>query len=175
MRRRGFAATVGLVVVVASASPATAQLFWSAGIELTAAKLSAGDSWVEVQTNISASRYGCDIREELLAAEAERALRRDSIPVRRERSPVVLHVSVVTVVTAASGSGCALFVDVQFDYWLSSSTLGTTANGSIRAFQGGTLLTGSSHRARARETVEEFVSVLANRLRGEIDALQGAR
>ena len=61
MRRRGFAATVGLVVVVASASPATAQLFWSAGIELTAAKLSAGDSWVEVQTNISASRYGCDI------------------------------------------------------------------------------------------------------------------
>ena len=172
MRRRGFAAAVGLVVVVASALPATAQ-FWSAGIELTAAKLGAGDSWVEVETNVSASRYDrCDIGEDVLTAEAERALRRDSIPARPERSPVVLRVSVVAL---PSGSGCALFVAVQLDYWLSSSALGTTANGSIRAFEEGTLLTGSSHRARARETVEEFVSVLANRLRREIDALRGGR
>ena len=173
MSRREFAVAVGLAVMLGGASPATAQLFWSAGIELTAARLGAGDFWIEVETNVTAGRDDrCDIGEEVLSAEAERALRRDAIPARRERSPAALEVSVIAL---PSGGDCALFVAVELDYWLPSSALGTMTNGSIRAFQHGRLLTGGSHRTRSRETVEEFVSVLANRLRREIDALQGAR
>ena len=174
--RRGFAATVGFVVVLASASPAPAQQFLPAGIELAAAELSAGDySWVEVEAFYSGRPGRCDIGEEVLAAEAERALRRDSIPTRREVSRAVLSVSVIALPSASSGIGCAVSVYVELNYWLSSSALGTSTSGWIRAFESGSLLVGSSHRSRARETVEESVSVLANRLRREIDALQGAR
>ena len=142
---------------------------------MTAASLANGDLWIEVNAVVSASPYdGCDIREDLLVAEAERALRRDGIPVRGERSLMALLVSVVAL---PSNVGCAVSVDLELDHWVPASALGTTADGWIRAFEHRVLWMGprTSRRARTRETVEEFMSILANRLRREVDTLRRVR
>ena len=132
----------------------------------------AADSWIEVEvyathTNETACRFG---GEELIQAEAERALRRDGIPVRRERSDLALAVSTISMVVRTregESLGCAVSMLVEFDYWT-----GVPPRSAVRVFSAHRLLlyeTGAAE-VRVRQVVDEYVSVMANRLRLELDA-----
>lgn len=173
--RRGQIATAALVAMLTAATPAVGQpgqpSFWSAGLELIGQSLAAGPE-DRIRLRVQTRGEQCGIGQDLIASEAERALRRDGIGVGRELvlGPVLL-ISVLALPVARGGQvlGCALSVVVELD-WRGLAQ-------RVRAFQTVEVLVVplGEQAGIVRVAVEESVSVLANRLRRELDTAREAR
>lgn len=138
------------------AQRAPAQTLYDAGLLMAAAAIEDG---IAVTVGIVNDAQHCDFSEELLKAEAERALRRDGITTRL-RSSTVLAIRVVMV--SLSSGGCAAFVATDLMVALNVETMAF-----LPAADSGRLLTHTApeHVGLIRDVVEEHVSVIANAIR----------
>lgn len=150
---------VVLLFVPFNPGPAAAQTLYAAAIELAAQS-----ERIAVSTTVL-SNGRCDISEALLTAEAERTLRRDGIVTGESASlphPVLL-LSVITGPTqpgwCAVSTGLVLAVIVDREREL-----------VMLAAQSENLLNSPDYVDRARRSVEQDVSVVANALRRAQDA-----
>ena len=121
----------------------------------------------------STGRGRCTVGEELIAAEAERALRRDGLRVATESFLLgpVLHVTILGLPVEVRGrtAGCTAAVVVEAD---SVDLTEDLERRIVRAFRTVSIMTApfDAQAISVRQDVEESVSMLANRLRREIDA-----
>ena len=105
----------------------------------------------------------CTISGQVLAAEAERALRRDGIPLagRNEQTSAILYVGATLV--DVNRSHCAASYEIQLIYFVGSWPV-------LAADGGGVLSWGRTGvEDEVRSNVEKFVSVIANALAKERD------
>ena len=178
MTRRGLAAAA-FVVVLTDAAPAPGQsgepAFWNVGLELIGRWLAEPRREIDLRVRVQTGRGRCAVSEELIASEGERALRRDGIRVATEGLTLgpVLHVYVLGLPVDGRGSACAASVVVEADW------RGLTEEFElrrVRAFQTVSILVApfEAQAVSVRRNVEESVSMLANRLRREIDAARRA-
>ena len=184
MRRQGIAVAVALAVA-AVPGQAFGQDFWDEGLELIGSAMVDPEGWIKLLVS-SQGEGDCVIDEALIVAEVERGMRRDGVRVelapnlfaevlRRhsEEGMPELSVFAVQLPVRTMGNrlvGCVANVEVELDLVGSES--------AYRAFSAGRLLVRSSPEAMGRSVrqyVEEVVSVLANRLRREIDAVSEGR
>lgn len=105
----------------------------------------------------------CTVSGPVLAAEAERALRRDGIPLagRNEHASAILYVEATLV--AVNRSHCAASYEVQLIYFVGSWPVLAAAGGGVLSWS----RTGVEDEVRSN--VEKFVSVIANALAKERD------
>ena len=105
----------------------------------------------------------CTVSGPVLVAEAERALRRDGIPLagRDERTSTVLFVSATLV--DVNRSHCAAAYQVQLIYYVGSWPLLAAQGSGVLSWR----RTGVEDEVRS--SVEKFVSVIANALAKERD------
>lgn len=175
MKRRGIAAAV-FVVVLVGAAPTPGQPgepeFWKTGLELIGRWLAEPRRAIHLRVQ-STGRGRCTVGKELIVAEAERALRRDGLRVATESLLLgpVLHVTILGLPVEVRGraTGCTAAVVVEAD---SVDLTEDFERRIIRAFRTVSIMTApfEAQAISVRQDVEESVSMLANRLRREIDA-----
>ena len=154
----------GLLLGLGCAGPVSGQEFHDGGVRLAAA-----EPGITVIVLADDNDGVCNVSRQVLEAEAERALRRDGVPL-----------------ADLGSSRAGVFIDVLGlrDRLVSGRAVGCTAAITVRlqavyperivmlaAFYT-TVLTGQqeTHAGRVRASVEEAVSVISNTLRRERDA-----
>ena len=103
-----------LVLVLLTARPVTGQELHDSGIALAGAAIAESGAAIQIYSSVQA-RARCDINEAVLAAEAERAFRRDGIDAQRVFLPdtgVVLNLVVLAIDTGAGFCAAALRVEL---------------------------------------------------------------
>lgn len=152
------------------AAPVAAQTLYNGGIKIAAAL--PGVSVLAVITDANSTR--CNVRRDVVEAEAERALRRDGIAMvgpGETLAVVVAEVAVLESIVGGRFAGCVASVTVYLQVTLNpepeqrSVLLGALYTNLLVGRQ-------ETHGRRVRETVEGAVSVIANAIRRERDRAQ---
>ena len=102
-----------LVLVLLTARPIAGQELHDSGITLVGAAIAESGAAIQIYSSVQA-RERCDINEAVLAAEAERAFRRDGIDAQRVFLPDTAVVLNLVVLAIDSGAGfCAAALRVE--------------------------------------------------------------
>ena len=160
-----------LVLVLLTARPIAGQELHDSGITLVGAAIAESGAAIQIYSSVQA-RERCDINEAVLAAEAERAFRRDGIDAQRVFLPdtgVVLNLVVLAIDAGAGFCAAALRVELLL---ISSAAAGLPP---MLAAQGLTVMDWNRREyvPATRARVEEYVSVIANAVRRARDEWQG--
>ena len=158
-----------LVFVSLAAGPVAGQELHDSGITLAGAAIAESGAAIQIYSSVQAREH-CDINEAVLAAEAERAFRRDGLDAQRVFLPdtgVVLTLVVLAIDAGAGFCAAALRVELLF--------MSPAGLPPMLAAQGLTVMDWNRREyvSVTREKVEEHVSVIANAVRRARDEWQG--
>ena len=158
-----------IVFVLFTAGPVAGQELHDSGITLVGATIAESGAAIQIYSSVQAREH-CDINEAVLAAEAERAFRRDGLNAQRvflRDTGVVLNLVVLAIEAGAGFCAAALRVELLF--------LPPAGLPPMLAAQGLTVMDWNrgEYVSVTRAKVEEYVSVIANAVRRARDGWQG--